>query len=472
MPLKFGTSGVRGLVTEMTDCECYLYTRAFVKYLKTKVSPKKVSLAGDYRSSTPRIMKAVAAAIREEGLAVDNCGTIPTPAVARRGMQNDQASIMVTGSHIPDDRNGIKFNMPWGEVLKPDEVEISKRYTELKKECGDSQPDVSAEMEEVNDEAREAYVQRYVTFFPPGCLDGLRIVVYQHSSVARDLIPEILSSLGAEVIPIARSETFVAVDTEAVENPEQLSAWTAEHGVDALVSTDGDGDRPLVVDENGNMVRGDVLGILVADFLGADSVSTPVSCNTALEKSGRFGTISRTKIGSPYVVASMIEAVESGCKTVVGYEANGGFLTASDIRNQDTNGVLAALPTRDAALPIVAVLVAGKRAGSISSLVAALPPIFTASGLLRGFPTEKGKSIVDRFQEEGRNFADRIFKEAFGSAESIDFADGARITFQGGDVVHLRPSGNAPEFRCYTESSTEKRAVENNAAALKVIREI
>ncbi|MEE8551207.1 MAG: phosphomannomutase, partial [Gemmatimonadota bacterium] len=65
----------------MTDRECYLYAKAFVRYLKEKATPTSVSLAGDYRSSTERIMKAVALAVREEGLQVDVCGEIPTPAV-------------------------------------------------------------------------------------------------------------------------------------------------------------------------------------------------------------------------------------------------------------------------------------------------------------------------------------------------------------------------------------------------------
>ena len=470
MPLKFGTSGVRGLVTEMTDLECYLYTRAFVEYLKTKSPAEAVSVAGDYRSSTPRIMEAVGCAVRGGGLDVDNCGFIPTSAVAYHGIRNSRASIMVTGSHIPDDRNGIKFNMPWGEVLKDDEAEISRRYLESKGKG--VVPDVGVGLGEVDESARKGYIERYVEFFADGCLEGLRVVVYQHSSVARDLIPEVLSALGAEEVQVGRSDTFVAVDTEAVEEPEKLAAWVAEHGVDALVSADGDGDRPLVVDEKGNVIRGDVLGIIVADFLAADSVSVPVSCNTALEKCGKFKSVSRTRIGSPYVIASMMEAADQGHKTVVGYEANGGFLTASDITNPSTGKVLGALPTRDAVLPILAALIAGREAGSISTLVSGLPGRFTASGILREFPNKAGKAVVERFRSEGNSLAEQFFGQAFGAVESLDFTDGARITFRDGDVVHLRPSGNAPEFRCYTESSSQERAAGNNKKALEILREL
>ncbi len=482
MALKFGTSGVRGLVTEMTDQACFLYARAFARYLKTKSSAATVSLAGDYRGSTPRIMRAVAAALRAEGLKVDNCGFVSTPAVTVHGMGLDQASIMVTGSHIPDDRNGIKFNMPWGEVLKPDEAEISSRFAELAESKDDGSPSFSDEgsfttepkLEPESDTARASYVRRYLDFFKNAPLTGKKLVFYEHSTVCRDFFVEILRGLGAEVITVGRSDAFIPVDTEAVQEPERLAAWVAKHGADALITADGDGDRPLAVDEGGTVIRGDVLGILVADFLGAESVTAPISCNTALEKSGRFGHTSRTRIGSPYVIESMNAAVTKGMSPVVGYEANGGFLTATDIKSDDEQVTMAALPTRDAVLPILALLLASQRQGgkTLSELVAALPERYTWSGLQRGVPNDRGKALVEEFRDAGREKAAEVFGETFGEVESLDFTDGARITFSSGDVVHCRPSGNAPEFRCYTESSTKQRAAQNNEKALAIIKRV
>jgi phosphomannomutase len=296
------------------------------------------------------------------------------------------------------------------------------------------------------------------------------VVAYQHSSISRDIIPVILKELGAGIVPVGRSDKFVAVDTEAVEAPDMLAAWVKEHGADALVSADGDGDRPLVVNEKGIVVRGDMLGIITADFLGADSVSAPVSCNTALEKSGLFAETRRSQIGSPFVIASMQEAVQAGRKTVAGYEANGGFLLATDAVNRKTGAILKALPTRDAVLPIVASLMAAKRKGGLSRIVEGLPARFTASGLIRDFPSETGAAVVRAVGEGGKSCADRFFAKAFGPAASLDFTDGARITFNNGDVVHLRPSGNAPEFRCYTESFEEALAVRMNEQARRILR--
>jgi phosphomannomutase len=479
MGLKFGTSGVRGLVTDMTDRECFLYTKAFVAYVKSKAKVESIPVAGDLRSSTPRIARAVAYAIRNEGAKADYCGLVATPAVMNYGVRNGKASIMVTGSHIPDDRNGIKFNMPWGEVLKGDEAEISRRYAALAKanagadafEADGSFKAAGAGADHpVNEAAKHDYVQRFVDFFPRDCLSGKKVVFYQHSSVSREVLPDLLETFGAEVVRVGFSESFVPVDTEAVSEPDKLAAWVEEYQADALVSTDGDADRPLVVDERGDVIRGDVLGILVSRFLGADAVATPISCNTALEKSGWFDNVTRTRIGSPYVVEAMNEAVAAGRRVVVGYEANGGFLTASDIADPQTGAVLPALPTRDAALPIFAVLLSSKRSGKLlSKLVEELPPRYTASGLLRGFPNEEGKALVAHFEQAGADFANEMFSESFGDVASMDFTDGARMTFASGDIVHLRPSGNAPEFRVYTESSAEETAERNNDTALGIV---
>ena len=105
--LKFGTSGVRGLVVDMTDRECFLYASAFAQYLLETSDTNTVAVSGDQRSSTPRIIAAIAKALGENGFDVDYCGLIPTPALAGYSFQRGYGSIMVTGSHIPDDRNGI-----------------------------------------------------------------------------------------------------------------------------------------------------------------------------------------------------------------------------------------------------------------------------------------------------------------------------------------------------------------------------
>ncbi|MCK5080722.1 MAG: phosphomannomutase, partial [Candidatus Moranbacteria bacterium] len=96
MPLKFGTSGLRGFVKEMTDRECYISTMAFLKYLLETNNIKKnsrVALAGDRRPSTEKIMTAVSTAITDFGCETINCGKIPTPALSFFAFQNNFPSI-------------------------------------------------------------------------------------------------------------------------------------------------------------------------------------------------------------------------------------------------------------------------------------------------------------------------------------------------------------------------------------------
>ncbi|HSH95045.1 MAG TPA: hypothetical protein VK968_12920, partial [Roseimicrobium sp.] len=123
--VKFGTSGARGLATAMTDAVCYAYTSGFLQYLDQigELSPPgtEVVIGGDFRPSTGRIMEAVRRAVADRGYVSVNAGRTPSPAVALYGLSQGIPSIMVTGSHIPDDRNGIKFNKCSGELLKEDE---------------------------------------------------------------------------------------------------------------------------------------------------------------------------------------------------------------------------------------------------------------------------------------------------------------------------------------------------------------
>ena len=484
--VKFGTSGARGLATEMTDFVCYAYTRGFLQYLTSlgdlPGTGSSAAVAGDLRPSTDRIMAAVRRAIADHGSAPINCGKVPSPAVALLGLTRRIPAIMVTGSHIPDDRNGIKFNKISGEILKDDEAGIARQVVVIDDTLFDEagsfvRPDSTPCP--VVAEARDAYVARYLDSFRHDALRGLRLGVYQHSGVGRDVILEILRGLGAEVVPLGRSEKFIPVDTEAIRPEDVILArqWAAGERFDAIVSADGDSDRPLISDERGEWLRGDVAGILAARFLAADSVSTPVSCNTAVEKCGWFPEVRRTRIGSPFVVASMLEASARGARRVVGYEANGGFLLNSDLDLDSGGAPLRALPTRDAMIVLLGVLLLARReAKTVAQLVASLPSRHTASDRLKNFPTEQSRAILARFSS-GDEAADRraieaVFGAAFGPVAAVDHTDGVRVTFAGGEIVHLRPSGNAPEFRCYAEAANAARAVEIITTGLELVQHL
>jgi phosphomannomutase len=466
--VAFGTSGARGAVAAMDDRVCYAYTRAFIQALESQNhihSGDDIVLSGDLRSSTPRILASVAQAVVDAGYQVNYVGRLPSPALAYYAMQNNNASIMVTGSHIPDDRNGIKFNRPDGEILKQDEQSIKQQTVNLSASFMQAGSDLTAN---INSAAESLYKLRYLEYFPESCLQGMHVGVYEHSGVGRDILVDVLQSMGAEVTRLARSESFIPVDTEAIreEDIKLAQQWSGEYALDAIVSTDGDADRPLIADENGNWLRGDIVGVLCAHFLGADSVVTPVSSNTVVESCGWFARVCRTRIGSPYVIAEMNHLINNN-NIVVGYEANGGVLLASDINTDDR--YMKALPTRDALLPILSILVAARERGqTVSELLELLPKRFTASGRLKDFPTEKAHDII-RSLAKNKEEINNTFACFCGNIKEIDTTDGLRMRFENDEIIHLRPSGNAPELRCYNEASTIERANQLNELSLHIL---
>ncbi|MCB4861994.1 phosphomannomutase [Sphingobium sp. PNB] len=478
--VTFGTSGARGLVSAMTDRICFAYTCGFLQHLENigQFAPgSHVAIAGDLRPSSSRIMAACAAAIHHKGGHVDFCGFVPSPAVAAYGFARGIASLMVTGSHIPDDRNGIKFNRNDGEVLKSDELGIRAQNITLPDLFDDE--DMLGEPTPLGPliDVATAYVARYVDAFGTEALRGLRLGIYEHSAVGRDILVRLVEQLGGEAYRLGRSETFIPVDTEAVRPEDQALArqWTSELNLDAILSTDGDSDRPLLADESGTWIRGDILGILCARALGIKAVATPVSCNSAAELSGLFDTVSRTRIGSPFVIEAMNNLINAGQVTVCGYEANGGFLLGAEVRLENTR--LSALPTRDAVLPILAALVDARRQDvSLSMLQRQLPARYTFSERLQNYPTAQSRALIAHLEagSEAEILArlTATFGGIAGEVDGIDLTDGLRIHFAGGDIIHLRPSGNAPELRCYTESDTSERSVANNAKALEVVRDL
>lgn len=542
-PLRFGTSGRRGLVADLTQLEVYLNALAELEYLQSRptseggiterdefyfacdLRPSSTGVVGD---DPPRggLAQAILQAIRDSGMTPVYLGLIPTPALANFAFTRAKGSMMITGSHIPFDRNGYKTNTAVGELLKKDEAPIQKRVQQIRERlyeqpAAESPFDANGMLKDqpvlppARPDAATAFLDRYTRFFPENGLQGLRLLVYQHSAVGRDLLVDLLRRFGAEVIPAGRSETFVPIDTEAI-GAEQLEtiqslaveAWK-EHGpIDAVVSTDGDSDRPLILGVEPAAERssdppctvrffgGDLVGMVVAEYLKADAVVVPISCNDALDRGPLKDVVEpKTRIGSPYVIAGMQKAREAGRQVVCGWEANGGFLLGSTIERDGRQ--LRELPTRDAFLPILAVLLRAKSEGcKVSALFDRLPRRFSRAALLRNFPRPTSLKIVAMFSAPeptltevqfdngsvtGRDASERDiplseddvtkmqairdelqshFTEplGFGPLVKLNYTDGVRMYFANGDVAHVRPSGNADELRIYAVADSQERA--------------
>ncbi|MEO9656068.1 phosphomannomutase [Marinomonas sp.] len=470
--VAFGTSGVRGLVKDLTPELCFAFTLSFLQSVCPET--KEVAVGIDLRPSSSSIAKAVIRAIEARGAKAIYCGELPTPALAFYAMQQVMPAVMITGSHIPFDRNGVKFYRPDGEISKADETAIMSGKVSLADDLRELE---NKALPETDQTAMVLFEQRYIGLFPENVLTGKRIGVYEHSSVARDVIKKLLKHFGAEVISLERIDTFVPIDTEAVSEEDAIKGrkWSQEYKLDAIVSTDGDGDRPLISDENGEWLRGDIVGVLCADYLKATHVAAPVNVNTVLELSDPERVCMRTKIGSPYVIAGMGElANKADLPKVVGYEANGGFLVGSDLEFDAEGKTLKALPTRDSALPIMIVLAMAAQQGKVvSELLRNYPARYTASDRIKNFPTEQSRALIQELKADVQKRGDLL--KVLGKSDSdqqvvyLDDTDGLRMTLGDADIVHLRPSGNAPELRCYVEARSQSVASQYVDLVLKVL---
>lgn len=460
--INFGTSGARGLVTDFTSEVCTAFTISFLDAMQKKFTFKKVAVAMDNRPSSPEIAAIICGAIESYGFEVDFYGVLPTPALALQAISEKNPSIMVTGSHIPFDRNGIKFYRPDGEISKEDEIEILNNSNLL--------ISINSNLPQVKEKAAINYLDRYKNYFGKNCLNGLKIGIYEHSSAGRDLYAKLFISLGANVISLGRSDEFVPIDTEAVAEIDKKRAkdWSNEYSFDAIFSTDGDGDRPLIADENGDWLRGDIVGLLTAQLLGIEALAVPVSCNTAIEKCSFFKEVLRTKIGSPYVIEAFDKLEDY--KSLAGFEANGGFLLGSNLEQDEK--ILQALPTRDALLPFIVLLTyVVKQKISLSKLVANLPQRFSSSDRIQEFSRENSLKLLQKGESDPQ-----LLLETFGLKDlkvvDINKIDGLRLTLDNENIIHLRPSGNAPELRCYVETSSQNDSDNLVNQVLTCIREM
>lgn len=508
----FGTSGARGLVSKLTANVCGAFTANFIAIMRECFEFDQLAIGVDNRPSSYAMAQACAQMCAQLNISVIYCGLIPTPALAYSAMQDKTPAIMVTGSHIPFDRNGLKFYRPDGEITKQDELSIATHNTLF-------EPITRLPELTTSKVAIAQYILRYASLFEENhsakpdslILAGKRIGIYEHSSAGRDIYRHIFKQLGATVISLGRSNAFVPIDTEAVSADDTRRAieWAKQYQLDALFSTDGDGDRPLLADEQGEWLRGDILGLLCGKALNIDVLAVPINCNTVIELSGAFKNVIRTKIGSPYVIEALNgigkDEANKGAHTdslseaqsvssalhyrqatlertvcnkkgttqarVAGFEANGGFLLGSTLHY---NGkLLEALPTRDALLPALVVLAdAAAKHLPLSALVAALPKRYTCSDRMQNIPVLFSQQLLDDAKQNPLAFLNKLginmlehantpMNEELNSAElsniKLNTLDGLRMYLNNDEYVHIRPSGNAPELRCYVEASSKQR---------------
>jgi phosphomannomutase len=164
-----------------------------------------------------------------------------------------------------------------------------------------------------------------------------------------------------------------------------------------------------------------------------------------------------------------MESLDSEQGHIAGFEANGGFLLANDIETQGKK--ITSLATRDAALPIIAVLAAAQKSSAkLSNLLLSLPKRYTDSDRLQNFPTQLSQSLLASWANDPNSFG-KLLGPEYSEISACDLTDGLRLSFSNQDIIHIRASGNAPELRCYCESSDYQKAQDMTQMVLNMLKQ-
>ena len=312
----FGTDGIRGVtnIYPMTPEISLALGKALTKYLSEKTGGHvKILVGKDTRLSGYVFEQAIASGITSMGADVLLVGPLPTPAIAfLTSNMRATAGVVISASHNPYTDNGIKIFDSTGFKL-PDETEIEIENMVLGGERI-IPPPLTGKAKRIEDA-----VGRYIVFlkntFPKDLtLDGLKIVVDCANGAAYKVAPIIFRELGAQVITIGTEPdgTNINVNCGSLK-PEILSQEVVRSGSDIGIALDGDADRVVFCDENGNEVDGDhVLAICSSEMmetgtLSTDTVVATQMSNMALENylNKKGLKLERTRVGDRYVVEAM-----------------------------------------------------------------------------------------------------------------------------------------------------------------------
>ena len=422
----FGTDGVRGLVgaepitPEFVMRLGYAAGRCLVHHEELPSGePPKVLIGKDTRISGYMLEAALEAGFAAAGVDVMLAGPIPTPAVAylTRALRL-QAGVVISASHNPYFDNGIKFFSASGQKL-PDDMEAEiEAMVDQPLDCVDSAR--LGKAQRISDAAGR-YIEFCKSTFPnEQDLRGLRIALDCAHGAAYSIAPNVFHELGAEVIPVGVEPNGININDEVgATKPESLRQAVLQYGADLGIALDGDGDRVIMVDQDGDIYDGDKLLYVIASArkrLGKlDGVVGTLMSNLGLEHAlERLGApFARAQVGDRYVLELMHER---GWR--LGGESSGHVICLDCHTTGD--GIVSALQ----------VLAALKRDGlTLSEACADL--VFYPQKLInvrvpRGFEWESDPSIKSATDEVVRTLGDN------------------------GRVL-LRPSGTEPVLRVMVE---------------------
>ena len=312
----FGTDGVRGRANTypMTaEMALRLGSAAGRFFRRDGSNDHRVVIGKDTRLSGYMLENALTAGLTSTGMNVLLLGPVPTPAVGflTRSMRAD-LGVMISASHNPHHDNGIKFFGPDGFKLS-DEAELEIEGL-VAGEIVPAQSENIGRAKRIED-AQGRYVEYAKTTFPAGLrLEGLKVVIDCAHGAAYRVAPAVLWELGAEVIPVGVEPNGININDHCGStHPQTAAEAVIAHGADLGICLDGDADRVMILDENGQVADGDQLMALLAAqwsdegrLRGGALVATVMS-NLGLERflTGRGLRLERTAVGDRYVVEAM-----------------------------------------------------------------------------------------------------------------------------------------------------------------------
>ena len=437
----FGTSGIRGLIGSEVTCELALNVgKSLAYYLGNQGT---VVIGYDTRTTNQMLDQAICAGLLESGVDIVKIGMVPTPLVGYATEKLDaDAGIMLTASHNPSQYNGIKlWNKNGMAYTQAQERKIEEIYA--------NRDYISVSWENVgklsvNEEIKGQYIDDLVDMVD--IKKGLKVVVDCASGAGSEISPLVFRKAGCEVTTLNSQPDgfFPGRNPEPnAENLQTLMKTVVAIGADLGIAHDGDADRMITVDENGNISPFDSLLALISKEFEGDIVTT-VDAGLCMDESVK-GEVLRTPVGDVNVAEVIIER-----DAAFGGEPSGTWLHPDFCMCPD--GILSGLRMAE----IVS------RDGKLSELLAQIPQYPNIREKITCSKEAKVK-VMENMQD--------LLKDAFDDIVDVNSLDGVRLTFSDDSWVLVRPSGTEDYIRITLESRDSKRAEEIRDICVKIINE-
>jgi phosphomannomutase/phosphoglucomutase len=431
----FGTNGIRGVVNKELTPEMALKIGSAIG---TFFKHAKLLVGYDARTSGPMLARAIIAALNAAECDVLFAGMAPTPAL-QYAVKNHKidGAVIITASHNPPEYNGIKVVWNDGiEISREQEIEIENMFFEEKIEHADwNKIGKTSELHGIIDDYIEA-IKSHVDVVEIA-KKHFHVVADAANSVGNLTAPRLLRELGCKVTTINGNidGTFPGrLPEPRPENLKDLASTVKAVNADLGIAYDGDADRSIFVDENGEIHWGDKTFALVEKhFLKenpGEKIVTPISSSTLVKDiaDANNGEIVWTKVGSVTVSQTMKKL-----NSKLGGEENGGIFYGPH------------QSVRDGAMATALILrIMAETGEKLSKLIGELPKYFI----------EKGK--VECPEQIKRKTLENLVKQV--RSLNINTIDGVKIWFEDKSDILIRPSGTEPIYRLYAEAKTKEKA--------------